>query len=94
LEVEVDWVAIALASAVPIALVGAFVNRCCVTHESEKGNILRGRNIGWQFIRFCVLATGLPIVALLAIKGIVAGEAAIGFIAGAAGYAFGKIDKS
>lgn len=89
-----DLISIALASVIPIVLIGAFINRCVVTHESDSGNILRGRGIGWQFIRFCVLAAGLPLAGLLALKGLISGEAAIAFISAAVGYAFGKVDNS
>lgn len=89
-----ELVEIAIASAVPIVLIGGFINRCIVTHENDNGNILRGRGIGWQFIRFCVLTTGLPIVGLLALRGVVTGEAALAFIAAGVGYAFGKVGKN
>ena len=89
------WVEIALASAVPIALIGALLNRALVKHEGTKtGYILRGRSMGWQFFSFLALAIGLPIVGLLALKGLVTGQAAIIFFAVAVGYTFGKIDKS
>ena len=89
------WVEIALASAVPIALIGSLLNRILVTRESKRtGHIHRGRSMGWQFFRFLALAIGLPIVGLLALKGIVTGQAAIIFFALAVGYTFGKIDKS
>lgn len=84
-----DIIEIALASSVPIVLLGVLANRLFVSHESPKGTKLRGKGVGWQTIRFSVLTTGLPIVALLAIRGIVSGEAAIAFIAASAGYAFG-----
>ena len=48
-----------------------------------------GKGIGWQFIRFTVIAISLPVCALLALNGALGGEAAA-IIAGALGYAFGK----
>ena len=50
--------------------------------------------MSWRFIRVCVLTTGISIVALLALKGIVTGEAELAFMAVGTGFAFGKIDKS
>ena len=47
------------------------------------------KGIGWQFIRYTVLAIALPIVGILALNGALTGEAAT-LIAGAMGYAFGK----
>lgn len=91
-EAALDWIAIALAASVPIALVGVILNRCLVTHESDNGNVLRGKGIGWQVIRLCLLVTAIPIVGLLALQGIVAGDAAIGVIGAGLGYAFGKVD--
>lgn len=88
-----DWVAILLASAVPIALLGGLINRCCVMHESNRGTLLRGRGIGWQFIRFCVLVTGLPIIGVLTLHGSVRGDLAYVFLALAMGYAFGKASE-
>ena len=89
-----DWIEILLAACVPIVLIGGLLNRIFITHESKSGKPLRGRGLGWQFVRFSVLATGMPLVGLLTIKGIVTGEAAIAFFAAAAGYAFGKVDQS
>lgn len=44
--------------------------------------------IGWQFIRFTVIATALPITAVLALNSLLTGEAAT-IIGAAMGYAFG-----
>lgn len=50
------------------------------------------KGIGWQFIRFTVIAIALPIAALLALNNAL-NEAAAAIIAGALGYAFGKKDE-
>ena len=52
-----EIISIILATAVPIALIGALVNRCVVTSETERGNVVRGTDVGWQIIRFCVLTS-------------------------------------
>ena len=70
-----------LAISVPLALVVGYLNR----RE-------RKRSIGWQFIRYTVLAISLPIVGVLALNGSLSGEAAA-IIGGAMGYAFGKDDR-
>lgn len=61
-----------------VVIVGGLWNR----FSAKKG-------IGWQFIRFNVIAISLPIAGLLALNGALTGEAAT-VIAGALGYAFGK----
>jgi len=85
-----EVVTIILASSVPIILVGGLVNRCIVTSETSRGNVVRGKGIGWQFIRFAVLTTAMPIIAILALRGIVDSEAAYALLAAGIGYAFGK----
>ena len=70
-----------LAAAVPLALVLGYCNR-----KQE------GKGIGWQFIRWTVLAISLPIVGVLALNDLLSGEAAA-LIGSAMGYAFGKDDR-
>ena len=72
------WISAILAVSVLVVIVGGLWNRW----SSQKG-------IGWQFIRFNVIAIGLPIAGLLALNGALTGEAAT-VIAGSLGYAFGK----
>jgi len=50
-----------------------------VTHRAE---------LDWQFIRFTVVCVALPIVAIMAMGGVLT-EAAAAIIAGVVGYAFG-----
>lgn len=76
------WVSIILASAVPIILIVGYLNRRGNPDDKAKG-------IGWQFIRYTVLAISIPVAAILALNGALSGEAAT-LIAGAMGYAFGK----
>ena len=73
-----DWISVILALSILAVIVGGLWNR----HSAKKG-------IGWQFIRFNVIAIGLPIAGLLALNSALTGEAAT-LIAGAMGYAFGK----
>ena len=75
---------ILLALAVLVALIGGLHNR--LAGDKPKG-------IGWQFIRFIVLSTALPIIAILALNDALSGEAAA-LIGGAMGYAFGKKDEA
>ena len=74
--------AVAFVSVV-IAL-GAVVVPCLALWQRIKAN----KGIGWQFIRFMVIATGLPITAVLALNSLLTGEAAT-IIGAAMAYAFG-----
>ena len=75
------WISAILASAVPIVLIGGYFNRA-------QGD---GKGIGWQFIRFSVLAISIPIIGLLALNNALSGEVAA-LMGAAMGYAFGKKD--
>lgn len=76
------WISLALASAIPITLLVGYLNRRGKNDDRTKG-------IGWQFIRYTVLAIALPIVALLALNDALT-EGAATIIASAIGYAFGR----
>jgi hypothetical protein len=55
------------------------------------GLMTRGtKGIGWQFIRFNVIAASLPLLALLALNKLLPGEAITPIVAAALGYAFGR----
>ncbi|MCJ9428505.1 hypothetical protein [Kordiimonas marina] len=75
-----------LALSVPGVLWVGYLNRRGNPNDKAKG-------IGWQFIRYTVLAISLPVVAILALNNALTGEAAT-LIAGAMGYAFGKKDDT
>jgi len=76
------WLSILLAS-VPIIVVGGGLwNRTKL-----------GKGIGWQFIRFTVLAVSVPVVAILALNGALTGEAST-IIAAAMAYSFGKSSEA
>ena len=72
------WISAGLVLAVLVVIVGSLWQRIA----TKKG-------IGWQFIRFNVIAISLPVVGLLALNDALTGEAAT-IIAAAMGYAFGK----
>jgi len=74
-----------LALAVPGVVVVGYLNRRGNPGEQAKG-------IGWQFIRYTVLAICIPVAAILALNNALTGEATA-IIAGAMGYAFGKTGK-
>lgn len=76
------WISIILSLAVLAVVPIGLYSR----GQTEKG-------IGWQFIRYTVIAISLPVCALLAINNALTGEAAT-IIAGAMGYAFGKSGDS
>ena len=78
------WISIILALAVPGVLVVGYLNRRGNPNDKAKG-------IGWQFIRYTVLAIAIPITAILALNNALTGEATA-IIAGVMGYAFGKKD--
>jgi len=73
-----------LALAVPSVLLFGYLNR-----RGEGGAASKG--IGWQFIRYTILAIALPVVGILALNGALT-EGAATIIAMAMGYAFGKAD--
>ena len=75
-----------LASAIPTVLVIGYFNRRGNPNDRAKG-------IGWQFIRYTVLAIAIPVAAVLALNDAL-GEGATAIIAGAMGYAFAKPDDS
>ena len=80
-----------LAISVPTALGIGYLNRRQPASGPQAGNS-RGKGIGWQFIRYTVLAISLPIVGVLALNGSLSGEAAA-LIFGAMRYAFGKDNR-
>ncbi|TGP59556.1 hypothetical protein EN868_11225 [Mesorhizobium sp. M2D.F.Ca.ET.225.01.1.1] len=51
------------------------------------------KGIGWQYIRFTVIAISIPVAGLLALNGKLTGEAST-IIAAALGYAFGKDNEA
>ncbi|MFC4725752.1 hypothetical protein AB6B38_10070 [Glycocaulis abyssi] len=73
-----EIVSIGLAGAIVLMPVAGFVQRICL----KKG-------IGWQFIRFNVIAMSLPLVGLLALNDALTGEVAT-IVAAAMAYSFGK----
>lgn len=80
-----DTASVILALAVPGTLWVGYLNRKGNPDDKAKG-------IGWQFIRYTVLAISIPVVGILALNKALTGEAAT-LIAGAMGYAFGKSSK-
>ena len=71
-------ISIVLAFAILATVIGGLLQRIV----SKKG-------IGWQFIRFNVIAISLPLAAILALNDSLGGEVAA-IIASVTGYAFGK----
>ena len=67
-----------LAAAVPIVLVGGLATRIFNKKKTSQGDVTFGKGIGWQFIRFTVLGTGVPIIGLLALNGTIGGDVASG----------------
>lgn len=76
------WISIILAL-VPLLVIGAGI---CNRNKLGKG-------IGWQFIRFTVIAISIPVAAVLALNDSLTGEAAT-IIAAAMAYAFGKSSEA
>ena len=75
-----------MALAIPGVIIFGYYNRRGTPNEHTKG-------IGWQFIRYTVIGTSLPIVCILALNNALAPEA-VAIIAGALGYAFGQSAKN
>ncbi len=84
MEMMPGILSIILALAIPIVLIGGLWNR----HAGDKP-----KGIGWQFIRYTVLAISVPTIALLALNDALSGEAAT-LIGTAVGFAFGKKDEN
>ena len=82
MECTMVVVSMILASAVPCVLIIGYLTRRGGDGQASKG-------IGWQFIRYTVLAIGIPVVGVLALNNSLTGEAAT-IIAAAMAYAFGK----
>ncbi len=84
-----DWVgpvvSVILALAVLLAIWTGYLNRQGKPDQPTKG-------IGWQFIRFTVIAVALPVAGILALNDVLT-EAAATIIAGTLGYAFGQSAK-
>ena len=74
-----------LATAVPGALIVGYLNR-----KGNDGDKTKG--IGWQFIRYTVIAMAIPVAGALALNDALTAQAAT-IIAGALGYAFGQAQK-
>jgi hypothetical protein len=51
-----------------------------------------GKGIGWQFIRFTVIALSIPVTGILALNNMLTGEAST-LLAAAMAYAFAKKDS-
>lgn len=77
------WISIILAFSILAVILGGLYNR----NRPDKDGRVKG--IGWQFIRYTVIGVGLPLTGILALNGMLSGEAST-IIAGALGYAFGK----
>lgn len=73
-----DYISILLGASVLVVAAGGLF----VRWKTNKG-------IGWQYIRFNVIAMGLPICAILALNSALT-EGAVALISGAMAYAFGK----
>jgi|TARA_R110000782_G_scaffold82779_14_gene162654 hypothetical protein len=82
---DMVWVSIILASAVPGVFIFGYLNRRGNPNDTAKG-------VGWQFIRYTVVAIAIPVAAILALNNSLTGEAAA-IISGALGYAFAKAEK-
>ena len=83
-----DWVNVVLGLSVIVVLVGGIVTRYIVSKHGGSGGI------GWQFIRYTVLAMSIPIVALLALNGKLADSATAALIGAAIGYAFSRAEEA
>lgn len=78
---------------VQFALALAVVGNLMVGFFSRQGGRAgKAKGVGWQLIRHTVLGTTLPITAILALNGVLAGEAAAAIIAAAMSYAFAKLE--
>ena len=70
MDTWLNCVNIILALSVPIVLIGGLWNRYRLSQGKGEGGI------GWQFIRYTVLALAVPVVALLALNDALSSETA------------------
>ena len=82
----VPVISLILAATVPMVIYYGYLNR-----KGSDGTATKG--IGWQFIRYTVIAIALPIAGILALNDALSSAAAT-IIAGALGYAFGQTSKA
>lgn len=77
-----DWIQLIAASAFPLAILGVIANRAQT-----------GKGIGVRVIQFVVAATVVPGILILALRGLVGGEASVAVIASLVGFLFASIAK-
>ncbi|MYA88056.1 MAG: hypothetical protein F4X97_06325 [Boseongicola sp. SB0662_bin_57] len=80
-----SWISLSLMFCILIFALGSL---------ARVGVLTGGKGIGWQFIRYTVLALTLPIVALLSINGKIDSQATATLIGTALGYVFGQANTS
>ena len=93
------WPLITMNLALTMCVFGVIIGGLCNRYHA--GKVIRedplerrAKGIGWQFIRYTVLASALPIIALLALNDVLRPEAAT-LIGTCVGFAFGsKEDKN
>lgn len=76
------FISILLALTIILSTAGGLYNRT----KLSKG-------IGWQFIRYSVISTSIPLLGILVLNGQVDSDSATPIIAGALAYAFGKNEQ-
>lgn len=86
-----EWLTPTLSAILSIILATSIPLVLCLGLRSRQTGA-RPKGIGWQFIRYTVLAIALPLIGLLALNKVLTAEAAT-LIGTAMGFAFGKADE-
>ncbi len=92
LQPPAPWLEVILASTVPLVVLGVIATRLW-NYRIVNGQKIRGRGLGVRTIQFAAVATIVPTVAILALHGILQGDAVAAIFGGMIGYLLASIAK-
>jgi hypothetical protein len=85
------WLQLVLAATIPIAVLAVVATRIWTGAKIQDGK--GGRGLGVRAIQFLAVATTVPLLGLLAIRGLLQGEAVAAILGGLIGYLLSNIAK-